>query len=174
MTPSVGVAYCTAAEMLSLHDWEAVAAYCHDSDGPRPQRATLLNPATPAGAILSRALSAASGRIDSAVRCGKRYSPQDLAGLTGTARDYLVKLTADVAYWTVAQRRAPVGSSPDNVPGVKDALEDVQQLAKGERIFGLVEPAEAGLPVAVVPPARRRPAVERAGRLYGTHGQRDT
>ena len=165
---STATPYCPAADFLSYHDWQQAADLLRDGDAPRPTRAALLDAASGPGAMLAQVLLAASGELESACLVGKRYTPTDLGALTGSGLQYLKKLTADLAFWRLAQRRQPGSSNPDQVPGAKQALEELKRLRDGEAVFGLVEAAEAGLPSVVQPdPGRGPDVVRRASRLFG-------
>lgn len=170
-TPVVSATYCSAAQLLIYHDWQQVADLVRDGNGPRPQRAALLDPNQPSGAILAGLLGSATGQLNSAALIGNRYTPDDLAALTDAGLLYLQKIVADLAYWQLAQRRQPMSANPDSVPGAREALETLEKLKNGERVFAFAETADAGLPEVVVPRVTSGPQTVRyASRLFGSHG----
>lgn len=82
---------------------------------------------------------AASGELESYALSGARYTPADLQGLTGATQAFLESVVAGMAVWKLAQRRHPGSAKPKDIPGVQMALESLEALRKGERIFGLEE-----------------------------------
>lgn len=172
-TPSgVSTPYATAADLFVYHDWQQVADLLRDGDGPRPTRVAMADTTGVPGSLLSALLLAASGELESACLIGNRYSTADLQALTGSGLARLKKLVADLAFWTLAQRRQPGASDPDKVPGAKQALAELDRLRDGQRIFGLAESAEAGLPDTREPVAGENPSstLSRASPLFGDHG----
>lgn len=91
-------------------------------------------------------LDAGAGEMETACLVGGRYEPTDLAALTGvmaTKRDQLnTWLGCKQAFF----RRQPMMDIPPFIIAANDLLE---QLRKGERIFGLVEVQEANLATRV-------------------------
>lgn len=172
MTPlSTATPYCSAALLLVHHDWQQVADMCRDGQGPRPAKADLTDTNQSAGAIVLSKLMEASGELESACIAGKRYSPTDLAGLTGAGLTLLQALTAHLAFWRLQQRRQPVSADPNKVPGALQALTMLELLRSGERIFPTVEAADAGLPdtvdTTINNPFRERRVVNQSRRFFG-------
>ncbi len=168
--------YALAADLFVYHDPQQVGECLVDRGAPTPQRATLTTTTTPLGGILQRLLLAASGQLESACLVGKRYTPADLAALTGAGSERVKKLVCDLAFWTLRQRRQPGSADPKQVPGAWEALETLTALRTGEQVFGFVEAAEAGLD-AVVGTAKGTEGgvaykvLDRARPLFGNHGQ---
>ncbi len=164
--------YCSALELFAFHDRNQCADLLRDGDGPRPSPLEMLDGTSTAGGLLVTLLLAASGEFESACLVGKRYSPDDLAALTGSGAQRLKKLVGDLAFWTLTQRRQPGTADPKKVPGAETALEALKQLKDGEYILGLVESAAAGLPGTSDPQPTDRPdsLVNEAGRFFGTGG----
>lgn len=165
--------YCTAADLFIYHDPNQVADCLRDGEVARPTAEEMADTGNPYGAVLYRFLLAASGRIESACLIKRMYSPTDLQALTGASLQTLQKLTADVCFWMVMQRRQPNTGDPRNVPGAVEANELLDQLRDGERIFSFEETQQAGLP-SVVPPnpsALVTPnVITRAVRLFPNYG----
>lgn len=158
--------YCTAADLLVYHDWQQVAMLVRDGDDALPDKT-----ATAASAIVAAVLLAASGELESACLIGQRYTPADLAALTGASAARRSKLVADLAFWRLAQRKQPMSANPDAVPGAKEALAELDRLRNGERIFSFTESAEAGLPTVSDPAVTSlaNPIVAESARYFGTH-----
>lgn len=170
--------YATAVDLFVFHDPQQVGELLVDRGAPTPQRATLVNTATPLGESLNRLLLAASGELERACAVGKRYTPTDLQALTGAGAEGLKKLVCDLAFWMLRQRRQPGASDPRMVPGAQQAAETLAALRKGEQVFPFEEAAAAGLDLAVGEPrggqdlqGRVVPVTSRARPLFGTHGQ---
>jgi hypothetical protein len=169
--------YATADDLFVYHDWQQVGEMLVDRGAPAPQRATLVNTATPLGGVLNRLLLAASGQLESACLIGKRYSPADLQALTGAGKERVVKVVCDLAFWTLRQRRQPGSADPKQVPGAQEALDTLTALRTGEQVLGFAESAAAGLD-AVAGTPKSADALgdvcrvqDRARPLFGTHGQ---
>lgn len=169
--------YCSAEAFFDYHDAEAVADLLRDKDAPRPVIASLKVSTTTLGAKLYRFLLAAAGELESAVMVGKSYSPTDLAALTGSAKEHLIRLNANLCFWRLCQRRQPMSADPKKVPGAEQIEDTLQKLKDGERIFGFLESADAGLDLAVQsrlekpPTYEPNPVTHRAKAFFGTHGQ---
>jgi hypothetical protein len=132
-------AYCDGPTFVIFHDWRTAGDLLVDDD-TRLADAT----AVASSATLATLLLAASGEVEAACLVSGRYTPDDLNALTGSTQAFLQKLVADLAYWRMMQRRWP-DADVANVPGAKSALEMLDRLRLGERIFGLQEVADAGL-----------------------------
>lgn len=164
--------YCSAARLFQFHDWQQVADLMRDGDAPRPTKLCLLDSTSNEGSQLYAILLAASGELEGACRVANRYSPADLAALTGSGLRRMEKVVADLAFWGCSQFRQPGSADPKDVPGALQAIEELDRLRDGERIFGFVESAAAGLPSTSEPDPSQRPndVTALAGRLFGGHG----
>lgn len=129
-------AYCSAAEFLNRYDRRTVAKLCSDTGE------AIVDGALEANTNLAAALAQASGRVESASLVGERYTPTDLASLTGNAAAHLAGIVADLAYPILARRRPK--ENVEVPPQAKEAEEWLEALARGMRIFGFAEAAEAG------------------------------
>ena len=187
-------AYATGEDMLQSRDWRQVADLLQD---PTTRTGASTSPAsrvaalalfTTEDAVGYRALRWASGQIEAAVTCGARYSPEDMLELTESqtasqaqgggsgytvARDLIVGLCCDLAFWWLVKRRKP-GVKPDQVAGVQEALDLLERLRLGERVFPIGESQQAGL-ASVVPldtetrvTEAAEPLSVRAGRFFGS------
>jgi hypothetical protein len=130
--------YCAADVFIETHDARKVGDLLLDN-GTRdadPESST----------IVARALLWASGMVETACLKGARYTPTDLAALTGAGQSVLETLVADLAFWFLCKRRHKVAVKAKEIAGVEEAFEMLQWLAEGERIFSFQETADAGLP----------------------------
>lgn len=177
--------YADASDLFDYHDWTMVADNLRDGTDARPAKADLENPASaPYGVRLYRILKSASGKVESACLVKKMYTPEDLAELIridedtgeyvgGNSAETLVKLVCDLAFYQSSQRKQPNSGDPKNVPGAVEALELLDRLRDGERIFSFQETQNAGLPSVVTPEptALVTPnVVGRTRRVYGNYG----
>jgi len=114
------------------------------------------------------ALLRGAGEIEMMAFAGKRYTPEDLQGLTGAAQAALIGLNCDLASYHLAKRIIP---EPEKIAGYAPAQKMLEALRDGVLIFGLVEAAEAGLPGTVDVRYNSRGEVQRptekARRLFG-------
>jgi hypothetical protein len=163
--------YCSAAVLFQFHDAQQVAQLLRDGDGPQPTRARILDPESTEGLILATLLLAASGELESACLIGNRYSPTDLAALTGSGLGRLQKIVADLTFWALMQRRQPGSADPKTCPGALQGLTELDRLRNGERIFGFQDSAAAGLPTVTDPDTTKQanPLVSNANPFFGTH-----
>lgn len=143
--------YCTAARLMQHYDREQVQDLLRTGDAPRPTYLGVTDPTSTEGARLQRVLLAASGKVESACLCGRRYSPADLAALTGAGLARLERLVAAIAFWELSQARMPNTGDPQEVPGAAEAAADLEMLRQGERVFSFDEAAAAGLPATTTP-----------------------
>ena len=133
---SSSTSYASATQLANAHDINKIADYMTDS-GVRGTPGDVLTDTRVAAALLR-----ASGEVEMSCFRGGRYTPTDLADLTGASEAALVGLVCDLAFYHLAKRRIP---KPENVPGYKEAMEKLQALSQGELIFGLQEAADAGV-----------------------------
>lgn len=163
--------YLTVARFFAYRDWHQVADMLRDGDEPRPTKLCLLDSTSDEGSQLLMLGLAACGELESACFIGNRYSTADLAGLTGSGKGRMEKLVADLWFWACVQRRQPGTGDPSRVPGALQALQELDRLRDGERIFGLQESGDAGLPSTVTPDINQRPyeVTHLADRLFGDH-----
>lgn len=173
-TNSTAVPYCTQAEFVVWHDPNAIVELLADGESIPP--VTDIDGTTPnsaSGQKVTKFLLEASGEVETAATVGKRYSPDDLASLTGAGKIRLSKLVGDLAFWRLMQRRRPVSADPRQVPGAIEALELLAKIESGAMIFPTVESQSAGLPDSVTSsdPTIGPQIVIGAARLFGRHGQ---
>jgi phage gp36-like protein len=131
------MAYITPAEMLKRFDVRILGDLVSDS-GVRVSATSLLSDPN-----LQAALDDASGQINAAILVAQRYTPSQLSALTGVDAAFLYWLTATLAYGRLRLRR---GVKADELPEYKDALEMLQALRDGARVFNVLANEEDGNP----------------------------
>lgn len=92
-------------------------------------------------AIADAALADASGWIDSACSQASRYT--DLTSLSDNSQSLLVRITCDLAFSLLRQRR---GRDVSQMKTVENSYEMLNLLRRGERIFDDGSVPDAGLP----------------------------
>jgi hypothetical protein len=141
------VPYLLPARLWLYRDERPVLELLADDD-TIPAREDAEDNTTGAGARLYAALQRASGDVERYAAVGEAYLPVDLAALTGNQKALLESLVADLAFWALARRRWPA-VKPEEVSGVREALDALKDLRDGVTIFGTVGSADAGLPDTV-------------------------
>jgi phage gp36-like protein len=135
------MAYATPADLINYKNANHLGDLCTDS-GTRVAAGDL-----PLDPKILAALDAASGEIDAALLQGKRYTVEDLAALEGGSLAYLKKLTCDIAFWILWDRKPAY--RPDDHSRDR-AIEMNQQALKllrtGEHIFNVTAIRDAGVP----------------------------
>lgn len=140
------MAFITAAQFLNRYDARRVGDLVGDT-GTRVDAGTLLTDTN-----LATILADASAFITAACRVSDRYSYDDLNNLATTSpygpTAYLLhRLTADLAMGLLLKRRAYAADDiAKQCPAYVEALQYIQLLREGERIFDTDGQAEAGLP----------------------------
>lgn len=98
------------------------------------------------------ALDDASGEIDSAVRVAGRYTADDLAGLTGTGLAHLKRITCDIAFWLLIDRRCLVNIVADEADRRNRIYrEHLKDLREGREIFDVATARTSALPSQALP-----------------------
>ncbi len=108
-------------------------------------------------AILNAMLEDATGFIQSAIYQGQSYTTTQMATIISDGSPLLKRLVCDIAIKHLFARRAR------DMPGVvqsqyDDAMDMVDELRKGTRVFDAVQNADAQLPEAYAVPVRLRPS----------------
>jgi len=99
------------------------------------------------------ALADASGEIDASILQAKRYTTDDLAGLTGNSANHLVRITCVIAFGFLWERRPYADDDDENGRGKaeKRARAALESLRKGQTIFDVEDAKNAGLPETKTP-----------------------
>lgn len=162
--------YCSPERLLDYCDWKIVAdALRDDDDAPRPLRATILDDETTCGALLYRLCMEASGFLESECVARDLYSVPDLQSLTGATASHLQKVVGGLVIWDLFSRRAPTAAKIDEIPAVRVAMDAIEKLGAGKRIFGLTNQADAG---AGVTPITRQDVINAGNRVTVTEANR--
>lgn len=125
----------SVAELLKRYDYRAVGDLVADDD-TRVSEASLATDDN-----LLAVIKDACGEIESACLRGEIYSAADLAALTGVSQGKLYRITSDLTMAYLWDRRGGTGDMPSYYYRAMEALD---QLAKGIRIFSFAEQTEAG------------------------------
>jgi len=130
--------YATPAQLFERKRIDTINDLISD-DGVRQSRIELLT-----HPHLLTALADASGAIDAALTAGKRYSADDLAGLTGNAGSLLQRICCDIAMSLLFDRNP--GFNVEQQQRYRDLAEGhLNRLRSGEDVFQQ-SAAAAGLP----------------------------
>lgn len=93
---------------------------------------------------IDRFLRLASGSVNSALMASKRYSADDLTGLTGESEELLKQITCDIAMYHIARRRMDI--QPERTESLRKIAEGhLERLRKGELILEVDAVKEAGI-----------------------------
>ncbi len=136
------MAYATPTDLAQYYDGRVIADLASDSDAP-------VADITADPKVLA-ILSAASGRVDSALTVANHYRPENLATMIADAGDaaaLLKWLVATIAIAMLLSRRPGSRYEERYRATVKDAEDFLDRLRKGERVFGeATAQRDAGLP----------------------------
>ncbi len=136
------VSYISPDEFLSRFDSNLVGELVSDQNLQVNSTDLSTNP------VLLTILADVSGMLESAACVGKRYGSEDLTAMatSGTVSgQYLKRVCANLAIGMLRQRRGMIESDEKGGPYIQ-ALEALDKLRNGERIFTFAETEEAGLP----------------------------
>lgn len=150
-------AFATADDLVEYRDWRQVADLLSDDDtrpgggiGSKGACVAVVTDTSAGG----RALRAASAEIEAACYRGGRYTRADLQRLLVditdadggpakvVARELLIQLTCDIAFWILTKRKKP-DADPRRVAGVLEAMAKLEALRLGEAVFPFYETTEA-------------------------------
>lgn len=136
------MAYCSSSDIMARYSVTILGDLVTDS-GIRANTTSLATDTN-----LQAALDDASGIIDSAVLVAGRYSPADLTALTGVDLAMLKRLTSDLAFILLTQRK---GMDVKQLPQWQGTQDMLQLLRTGERIFNVAANIVDGNPTAEFP-----------------------
>lgn len=147
----------------------------NDANSNAVTKAMLLDETTDEGGRLLNILQVESGEVEASVLLGGRYSPTDLAALTGASASYLQSLVADLAIGRCYRRRPATNPWAEQTQTARQLL---NAIANGEMIFGTQEAVDAGhLETQADTPQRvtnRQGMVVQMEGYFGTRGNRRT
>jgi len=132
------MAYATAADLILRKDSRTLGDLVSDA-GTRVSEAGLASDTK-----LAAALDDASGQVDAALLRGGMYQPADLTSLTGNSLAYLKRITCDIAFWLLWERRPAYDDNPRRDAAQERAEEHLDNLRTGKAIFDVPANIEAG------------------------------
>ena len=134
--------YVSASDFLALKDWRTAAQLCSDDPtNPIPDPTTLST-----NTNFLTILNAASGELESAVLRSEIYQVTDLQALTGVSLAYLKKIVCDIAMRLMYSRRPGPNPSETVINDYDKAMDALNNLSNGVRIFSFQQTTQAGLP----------------------------
>ena len=156
--------YATPTQFLMFKDYRLIGDLVLDT-GVRATSSALLTDDN-----VQNALNWASGEIESACLTGDKYTVADLQALTGMSQALLQGLVCDLAFWKLLTRRYPTMAVTEEY---RAAMEKLEKLRFGERIFALQAQGDAGLPndSEYTPPSTAGLTTTIACRYFGVRGR---
>jgi len=157
-------------DLTAYYDARVIADLASDSDIPVADEDFSTN------TVITAAIEAASGKLESACLVGERYTEAKLLALTGNALAYMKRLVCTLAMAYLCARRQ--GKHREEYEAqLKEAQEDIDRLRNGEAIFGSdADSVAAGNPEVdgpdVVDYQQYNRIPERVKRFYPPRGQR--
>lgn len=122
------MSYATPEDFLTRYDARIFGDVVRD-DGSQATPAELL-----ADLNLQAALDDASGDIEAACLVGERYTPDDLAALTGNSLYHLKRICCDIAVAYLLRRRPSDNAEADDAR-MELAEKHLNKLRTGENVF---------------------------------------
>jgi phage gp36-like protein len=137
------MSYATPADLLARVDAQIVGDLITDDDPTtglrdRPPTSDIL-----ASDVVQTALADASGDVLAALGKGKRYTPDQLEGLTGPAQSKLKRIVCDIATSYLFDRRPDPKNEPIAEAYRAKAERHLKALKSGEDIFYLEDETDA-------------------------------
>lgn len=168
------MSYATPDDMIARFDNKRLGQLVVDSGSPKSNTDLETDP------TLQAALDDGAADIETAILVSNRYSVSTLQGLAalaiGPARSALIRLNCDLAYGYLMIRKGYSAQELESLaPSYRMALDKLEQLRMGERIFNLTvngdnPPGDAGSNVQQVPfftqTSTRRP-LSHVHRIFG-------
>lgn len=160
--------YCSGSQFLDRYDVRTVAECLSDANAAVQEAQVATN------TKLLAILKGASGKLEAAAMIGGKYSPADLASLTGNMQQWVADIVADIAAPRILGRRFI--EFPEFAERTKEAEGVLAALAKGELIFGIQEVIDAGVMMDEVETSAtveaRQMISYQASRYFGRRGNR--
>lgn len=130
--------YASGSDLTDRYDIDLIGDLSSDD------RTTQDRSAVPNNSKVAAALDDASGQIDVALLSGGRYTPSQLAGLSGYSLAHLKRITCDIAMALLLKRRPDIArETRESI--TKEATEHLVALAKGENVFGIQAVIDSGV-----------------------------
>ncbi len=132
-------AYATSADLIARYDVRDICQWVSDTAAPVSQGSLSSN------SVLTALFADASGMVEAALLAVDRYSALDLQNLItagGNSANFLKRLVCDLVAGMLIERRPYLDR--DIPPAYLRALEWLEELRNGKRIFAFQEVADAG------------------------------
>ena len=126
------MSYATGEDLIQRYDVRTIAALAWDEG----EQMDLADVATHPNVLT--ALEDASGEMDVNLIVGGRYTPAQLAGITGNSLSHRKRITCAVAMAALFERRPGLLTETSEAIA-KTARGHLASLARGENVFGIVE-----------------------------------
>ena len=136
--------YATWENVINRFDKRLIRDLCSDDGQPIDEDDLDTNE------ILTKAITGASGEVESAVMVGEFYSPDQLAALTGNSQELLIDLTCELTFLRLIRRRGEKYSE-DYKDMRKSVMDWLERLRKGQNVFNVAANIQSGT-VAVTGP----------------------
>lgn len=141
------MAYLTPSEFIVRYDARRVAELLTVNVSSPVTVADL-----PGNSSLIEFISDASGEIEAAITVGNKYTPVDLAAMTGTAASLLKRMVSDLVWvYLLVSRGMGDGDVEAQAPRYKETKRMLAELYNGSMVFGIADNRNAGLPKVVDP-----------------------
>lgn len=134
------MAYATGTDLVGRYDARLLGDLCQDA-GERISDIPVLV----ANPNVLQALEDATGMVNSAALVGQRYVVADLEAMTGYGAAFLQRITCDLAFAFLRQRR---GYDIEQYPTIKESFHFLDRLRLGERVFDIASAEAAGNPTS--------------------------
>lgn len=132
------MSYATPNDMTTYFDERAIRDLASDTGKPCEDLANDVK--------LLAILTAASGEVDASLTVANQYTPTQLGALTGGALELLKELTCALAFGRLLRRRPGNQHEETYKASAQWALDLLEELRKGHRVFGgATEQQSAGL-----------------------------
>lgn len=130
--------YATGDDLVAYFDAKTIGMMLLDNGTSVAASSVATHPS------IDRFLRLASGAVNSALMASKRYSADDLTGLTGESEELLKQITCDIAMYHIARRRMDV--QPERTEALRKIAEGhLERIRKGELILEVDAVMEAGI-----------------------------
>lgn len=134
--------YASAADLIARYDVRTIGDLCEDSGVRQTPTQILADP------NVSAALDDATGTVNAAIFVANRYTPEQIAGLTNAGLAFLKRLTADLAFLYLVERR---GTDVRKMPQWARVQESLDRIRHGDNVFDLTGAEVDGLPTVGFP-----------------------
>lgn len=135
------MSYASPQDFLARFDARTLGDLTGDSGARVTQAGLATDP------NLQTALDDASGDIESALLQGERYAVSDLDSIEGNSLNKLKRVCCDIAMGYLWERRLWTGRAQQEPhPAMARGQAALERLRKGENVFNLTGPLDAGIP----------------------------